>query len=327
MRRRRALIAFGLLGALPRLARAQAQSRVHRIGYLIEHPLVDPPTREREAFLRGLRKLGYVEGRNLEIIYRSSESDPTFLPDLAADLVEMRVEVIVALTLASTRAAMQATRSIPIVFIFGVDPVEAGFAKSLSRPGGNLTGITLLMPTLEPKRLELVRELLPRAKRVAVLSSPVSSAIDRERKQMLSAAAQLGMALELHEVRENSDLPARLDRIAASRVDALLVLPTARLIGARSAVADFALERRLPSVMGFGDYAQLGGLAAYAANTAEQFYRLASYVDRILKGARAAELPIEQPSRLALSVNLKTARRLGLDVPKSVLLRADEVIE
>ncbi len=328
VRRRRLLVAAGaLLGAPARLAIAQPSDRVFRIGYLIDQPLTEPPSRERAAWLKGLRALGYVEGRNLEILYRSSESDPAFLPDLAAELVAKRVDMILAPTLASTRAAMNATRTIPIVFIFGADPVGAGFAKSLSRPGGNLTGITLLMPTLEPKRLELVRELLPHAKRVAVLTEPVSSAVERERQQMRAAAAQLGLTLEMHQVRENGELPARLDKIAASRADVLLVLSTTRLIGARSAIAEMALERRLPSLMGFGDYARHGGLAAYAADTVEQFARLASYCDRLMKGAKAAELPIEQPRRLALSINLATARRLGLDLPKSVLLRADDVIE
>ena len=300
---------------------------MHRIGYLIDQPLIEPPSRERAAWLKGLRALGYVEGSNLEIVYRSSESDPTFLADLAAELVAMRVDMIFAPTLASTRAAMNATHAIPIAFIFGADPVQQGFAKSLARPGRNATGITLLSPALEAKRLELVRGLLPHAKRVAVLSEPVDSAVAREREQMRSAARQLGLALELHEVRGPGELRARLDKIAASRVDVLLVLPTTRLIGARSAIAELALERRLPSVMGFADYARLGGLAAYAADTVEQFTRLASYADRLLKGAKAAELPIEQPRRLALSINLATARRLGLDVPKSVLLHADDVIE
>ncbi len=327
MKRRQAIVAFGLLGAFSIGALAQAPGRVYRIGYLLDQPLVDPPSRERAAFLRGLRELGYVEGKNLEIVYRSSESDPTFLPELAAELVGLRVDVIVALTLASTHAAKQATRTIPVVFIFGVDPIQAGFARSLARPGGNLTGITLLMPVLEPKRLELVRELLPRARRVAVLSEPVSDAVVRERQPMREAAAQLGLVLEPHHIRENSELPARLDSIAASRVDALLVLSTTRLIGARSAIAELARERRLPSIMGFGDYARLGGLAAYAADTAEQFHRLAGHVDRLLKGAKAAELPIEQPSRLALSINVKTARALGIEIPRSALLRADEVIE
>jgi len=327
VKRRQAIIAFGLLGAFPAFARAQGRDRIYRVGYLVDQPLVDPPSRERGAFLRGLRELGYVEGTNLEIVYRSSESDPTFLPELAAELVSMRVDVILALTLNSTRAAMQATRTVPIVFIFGVDPVEAGFARSLARPGGNLTGITLLMPELEPKRLELLRELQPRARRVAVLSAPAAAATARERQKTRSAAAQLGLALEVHEVRQSDDVVHWLEKIAASKPDALVVHPTARLIAARSVIAEFALKHRLPSIMGFADYAQLGGLAAYAANTSEQFHRLASYVGRILKGAKAAELPIEQPSRLALSLNLKTARALGIAVPRSVLLRADQVIE
>jgi len=327
MKRRRSFVALALLSTFPRLALPQAGSRTYRIGYLIDQPLIEPPSRERAAFLQGLRELGYAEGRNLEIVYRSSESDPSFLPDLAAELVEMRVDAIVAPTQRSTRAAMRATRTIPIVFIFGVDPVQAGFAKSLSRPGGNVTGITLLMTALEPKRFELLRQMLPRARRIAVLSGPASGAVAREREAGIAAAAQLGLALEVYEVRGSRELLPQLEKVAASKPDALLVRPTTQLIALRSVIAEFALAHRMPSVMGFGDYAQRGGLADYAASTTEQFRRLASYVDRLLKGAKAAELPIQQPERLALTVNLKTAKAIGLTIPQSVLVRADRVIE
>lgn len=327
MNRRRSIIAVGLLGLWPAFARSQGSKRRYRIGYLLEQPLTEPPTRERAAFLRGLRELGYAEGTNLEIVYRSAESEPVFLPDLAAELVGMHVDVIMALTVAAARAAMKTTRTIPIVFIAGIDPVLAGMAKSLARPGGNVTGVTLLMPALEPKRLELLREMLPRAKRIAVLSSPGASATRLERQLLPSAAAQLGLALEAREIRDGRELVPALEKIAASKPDALLVLPAARLIGARRAIAEFALERRLPSIMGFSDYAEHGGLAAYAPSTAEQFHRLASYVDKILKGARAADLPIEQPVRIELALNLRTARALGITIPQTTLLRADRVIE
>lgn len=300
---------------------------MYRVGYLLDQPLMDPPTPERAAFLRGLRELGHIEGVNIEIVYRSSESEPAFLPDLAAELVGMRVDVIVALTVNSTYAAMKATRTVPIVFIAGIDPVLAGFARSLARPGGNVTGITLLMPALEPKRLELLREMLPRSQRIAILGTAAAPATTLERQQIRSAAAQLGLVLEAREVSDSRELPAALETIAASRPDALLVLPTARLIAARRAIAELALKHRLPSIMGFGDYAQHGGLAAYAPSTAEQFHRLANYVDRIAKGTKPSDLPIEQPARLELSVNLRTARALGLKVPQSIFLRANRVIE
>lgn len=327
MNRRRSIMALGLLGLWPALARSQGAKRKYRIGYLLEQSLTEPPTRERAAFLRGLRELGYAEGANLEIVYRSAESEPTFLPDLAAELVAMHVDVIVALTVGAAYAAMKTTRTIPIVFIAGIDPVLAGLAKSLARPGGNVTGITLLMPALEPKRLELLRDMLPRAKRVAVLSSPTAGATRIERRELPSAAAQLGLALEAREIRDNSELAPALEKIAASKPDALLVLPAVRLIGARRAIAEFALQRGLPSMMGFGDYAEHGGLAAYAPSTAEQFHRLASYVDKILKGAKAADLPIEQPAKIELALNLKTARALGITIPQTILLRAHRVIE
>jgi len=327
MNRRRSIVAVGLLGLCPAFARSQAPERKYRIGYLLEQSLTDPPTHERAAFLRGLRELGYAEGKNLEIVYRSAESEPEFLPDLAVELVGMQVDVIVALSVAAANAAMRATRTVPIVFIGGVDPVLAGWAKSLARPGGNATGVTLLMPALEPKRLELLREMLPRAKRIAVLSTPGARATRTERRLLQSAAAQLGLALEASEIPDGREVVPALLRIAASKPDALLVLPAQRLIGLRRVIAEFALERRLASVMGFGDYAEQGGLAAYAPSTAEQFQRLASYVDKLLKGAKAADLPIEQPVKIELAVNLKTARALGITIPRTTLLRADRVIE
>lgn len=328
MKRRAVLGAFAALSALPVLSRAQGPKRTYRIGYLIDQPLIEPPSRERAAFLQGLRGLGYIEGANLRIEYRSSETDPAFLPELAAELAAMRVDAIVAIPNAPVHAAMKASRTIPIVFLVGDDPVRQGFAKSLARPGGNATGITLLQPTLEPKRLELLRELLPRARRVAMLRAPSVASHTAEYAQFTSAAARkLGLTLEGHAIRDLDDLSAQLDKIAASRPDALVAVADQRLIAARKIVADFALSRRLPSIMGVADYAQLGGLVSYATNIPEQFRRLASYVDRVLKGVKPGELPIEQPSKFELVVNLKTAAALGVTVPRSVLLRADRVIE
>jgi putative ABC transport system substrate-binding protein len=328
MNRRDALCALVALGAFPALSRGQGATRTYRIGYLIDQPLIEPPTPERAAFLHGLRELGYVEGVNLRIEYRSSESDPAFLPELAAELAAMRVDAIVATPNAPVHAAIKASRTIPIVFLIGNDPVRQGFAKSLARPGGNATGITMLQPTLEPKRLELLRELLPRARRVATLQAPSPTAFTGEYEQFMSAAAQkLGLTLEGHAIRDLGELPAQLDKIAASRPDALLIVADQRLIAARRIIAEFAFSRRLPSVMGVTDYAQLGGLVSYATNIPEQFRRLASYVDRVLKGAKPGELPIEQPAKFELVVNLKTAAALGVTVPQSVLVRADRAIE
>lgn len=328
MKRRAVLGAFAALGALPVLSRAQGANRAHRTGYLIDQPLIEPPSRERAAFLQGLRELGYVDGANLRIEYRSSETDPAFLPELAAELVAMRVDAIVAIPESPAHAAVKASRTIPIILLVGSDPVRQGFAKSLARPGGNVTGITLLQPTLEPKRLELLRELLPRARRVAMLRAPSVTSLTAEYAQLTSAAARkLGLTLEGHAIRDLGELPAQLDKIAATRPDALVTVSDQRLIAARKIIAEFALARRLPSVMGVADYARLGGLVAYATNIPEQFRRLASYVDRILKGAKPGELPIEQPNKFELTINLNTARTLGVSVPQSVLLRANRVIE
>ena len=328
MKRRAVLGAFAALGALPALSGAQGRARTFRLGYLIDQPLIEPPSRERAAFLEGLRELGYVEGVNLRIEYRSSETDPAFLPELAAELVALRVDAIVAMPDSPAQAAVKASRTIPIVFLVGGDPVRQGYARSLARPGGNATGLTLLQPSLEPKRLELLRELLPRARRVAVLRAPSALANTGEYAQFTSAAARkLGLTLESHAIGDLGELAARLDSIAASRPDALVAVADQRLIAARKIIAEFTLARRLPSVMGVADYAQLGGLLAYATNIPAQFRRLASYVDRILKGAKPGELPIEQPTRFELAVNMNTARTLGVSVPQSVLLRADRVIE
>jgi putative ABC transport system substrate-binding protein len=327
MKRREALLACGAITLAP-LALAQGPQRGYRIGYLIDQPLIEPPSRERAAFLEGLRELGYVEGANLRIEYRSSESDPSFLPALAAELAAMRVDAIVATPNDPVHAAMKASRTIPIIFLIGDDPVRQGFAKSLARPGGNATGVTLLQPTLEPKRLQLVRELLPGARRIALLRAPSAASTTGEYAQLTSAAARkLGLTLEGYAIHRMDDLPAQLDSIAASKPDALVAVADQRLIAARKIIADFALARRLPSVMGVADYAQLGGLVAYATNIPGQFRRLASYVDRILKGAKPGELPIEQPTRFDLAINMSTARTLGVSVPQSLLLRADRVIE
>lgn len=325
--RRKLLFALAATILVARPAGAQPQTKVHRIGYLVNEPLAEPPTRERAAFLQGLRELGYREGANLEIEYRSSESNPEFLPDLAAELVARHVDVIVALAEASVRVAMKATQSIPIVFIAGIDPVRGGIARSLARPGGNVTGITLMLPDLEAKRLELLRALLPHARRIAVLRVAQPRALPPLLADTLAATRQLGMTLESHAIRDLPDLTATLDRIARSRPDALLVRSDARLIAARGVIAKFALEKRIPSIMGVTDFAREGGLAAYATNVPAQFRRLASYVDRIFKGAWAGELPIEQPTKFEMIINLRTAKALEITIPQAVLVRADEVVE
>ena len=324
MNRREALAGLGLLALAPR---ARGQGRIRRIGYLLLAPLAEKPSPERLAFLEGLRGYGYVEGRNLKIEYRSAELEADFLPDLAADLGKAGVELIFAVEGSSVRAAVKALPAMPVVFVSIVDPVEAGFARSLARPGRTVTGITLLGVNLAPKRLELLHQLLPRARRIAVLQGHPRPGSGPEWNSVKPAAAKRGLELEPHAIADSAEFPRTLEQIARSRPDGLFILTNGRTIGARRIIADFALAHRLPSVMGFPGYARAGGLASLAPKFTEQFGRAAAYVDKILKGARPGDLPIEQPERLELVLNLKTARALGLSVPQSVLLRADEAIQ
>jgi len=324
MNRREALAGLGLLALAPH---ARGQERVRRIGYLVLAPLADKPSPERAAFLEGLRARGYVDGRNLKIEYRSAEYESAFLPDLAAELGRSGVELIFAVEGSSLRAAVKALPAMPIVFVSTIDPVAEGLAHSLARPGKTVTGITLLGVNLAPKRLQLLREVLPRAKRIAVLQGYPRPGSGPEWNTVKPAAAKLGLELEPHAVADSRQFPATLERIARSKPDGLFVLTNGRTIGARRIIADFALAERLPSVMGFTGYVRSGGLLSLAPRFAEQFGRAAAYVDKILKGAKPGELPIEQPERLELALNLKTARALGLTVPQAILVRADEVIQ
>jgi putative ABC transport system substrate-binding protein len=322
--RRRVLAGIGLIALAPF---ARAQEKMRRIGYLVMSPLAEKPSPERVAFLEGLRALGYAEGRNLTIEYRSAELEAQFLPELASDLVKAGVELIVAVESNSVGAALKASPTIPIVFVSIVDPVEMRFAQSLARPGKSVTGITLLGVNLSPKRLELLRDLLPGAKRIAVLRGSAGTETTGEWAAIKPAAAKLGFELEPFWVRDAAEFPRQLERIARAKPDALCILTDSRTIAARGIVADFALTQRLPSVMGFTGYTQVGGLISLAPNFTEQFRRAATYVDKILKGTRPGELAIEQPSTFDLVVNLKTAKALGLKIPQSILVRADRVIE
>jgi len=306
---------------------AQANGPMRRIGYLVLSPLTDKPSPERAAFIAGLRALGRIEGRNLKIEYRSAEMAAEFLPELAAGLFASGVELIFAVESSVVSAALKAAPTLPIVFVSIADPVEMKFAHSLARPGKNVTGITLLGANLAPKVLETLRTLLPAAKRVAVLRGTGGTGVFGEWNTLSAAAAKLGFGLELFPVRSAAEFPRQLQSIARAKPDALFVMTDNRTIAARTIIADFALAQRLPSVMGFGGYTIAGGLLSLATDFAEQFGRAALYVDRILNGAKAGELAIEQPTTFALVVNLKTARALGVAVPQSLLIRADRVIE
>lgn len=329
MNRRESVLALIALGAshVPRVALAQKQEAVRRIGYLLMAPLMEKPSPERIALLEGLSALGYVEGRNLMIEYRSAEMAAEFLPELAADLVKSGVELIFAVESNVVSAALRVSATTPIVFVSIMDPVEMKFAQSLAQPGKSVTGITLLGVNLAPKRLELLRNLLPGAKRVAVLRGTGGTGVVGEWNILKPAAAKLGFELDLFPVRNIDELSRQLQRVAGAKPDALFVMTDSRTIAARRIIADFALAQRLPSVMGFTGYATAGGLISLAPNFAEQFRRAATYIHKILNGSKPGDLAIEQPTTFELTVNLKTAKALGISIPQSILLRADRVIE
>jgi putative ABC transport system substrate-binding protein len=298
----------------------QSTGTMRHVGYLSPGPGYP-----FEAFREGLRELGYVEGRNIAIERRSADGKPERLQDLAADLVQLRVDVIVTATTAATQAAQRATATIPIVFALADAPVELGLVATLAKPGGNITGLTGLMVELTAKRLELLKQLSPRVTRVAVLWSPYpfSAAVLTEVKR---ASRTLGLKLQEIEVRETSELDSAFVRMTAWRAEALVVLPHPMFVAQRTRLAELAVKYRLPSTYHLKEFVEVGGLMSYAPDAADMSRRAAGYVDKILKGAKPGDLPIEQPTKFELVVNLKTAKALGITIPQSILLRADEVI-
>jgi putative ABC transport system substrate-binding protein len=312
------------LALAPLAAEAQRSSEVRRIGYL-QAGVSGLPSSFYEILREGLRDLGYVEGRNIIIEYRSAE-DRLRVAELAAELVRLNVEVIVTPG-AATSAAKRATETVPIVFSYSGDPVEAGFVKSLGRPGGNMTGITWLSFELAGKRLELLKEASPQVSRVAILSNPAHPGEQRELAETEKTARTVGVAVQYYQVRTSPDFQAAFDAIGKNKAEAILVFPEGATMTHRQQIAEFGAKHRLPSVFGWREYVEAGGLMAYGPNRVETAKRLAVYVDRILKGTKPADLPVEQPTKFELVINLKTAKALGLTIPPSVLGRADQVIE
>ncbi len=312
----------------PVATEAQGPARVARIGYLATK-VADSPV-ALEAFRLGLRDLGYVEGRSLVIEYRDAEGEAERLPALAAELVALKVDVIVAPGTPSALAAKQATRTIPIVFPAAGDPVTSGLVTSLARPGGNVTGLSNVHPDLVGKRLELLTQAVPRVSRVAVLWHPGGSD-ERANRDMLKAAdvaaRALGVRLQVVEARGSEDLDRAFSDMTSARADGLTVLASTMFLRERRRLVDLAAKNRLPAVYTWREAVDAGGLMAYGANLADLFRRAASYADKILKGAKPADLPVEEPTKFDLIINLKTAKALGLTIPQSLLLRADKVIE
>ena len=325
---RRAKILALVLGlvAAPLVGQAQRPGSVPRIGYLVLSPLAIPPSAERQAFLEGLRELGYIEGQNVTIEYRSAAWNRELLPDLAAELVELKVEVIVAIQ-GAVEAARDATKTIPIVVPSLDNPVENGLVASLAHPGGNITGPGGTTSELSGKRLELLKEAIPKLARVAVLWNPANLGAPRQWKETQSSARLLGVTLQSHEVKDPNDVPTALSAMARKRPDALLTFASPLTSAYRPIIVEFATKQRLPTMFGLRAEVEAGGLMSYSHNLPDMFRRAARYVDKILKGAKPGDLPIEQPTRFELVINLKTAKALGLTIPQSVLLRADQLIE
>jgi putative tryptophan/tyrosine transport system substrate-binding protein len=329
MDRRDTVLALLALGAAPLAVEAQQAAKVARIGYLAGNSATNPHL--HEAFRQGLRDLGYVEGHNVVIEYRSAEGKLERLPALAAELVALKVDVIVTGggTL-STLAAKQATKTIPIVFPAAGDPVESGLVTSLARPGGNVTGLSVLVAELVGKCLEQLKQAVPGVSRVAVLWHPGAFG-ERAEKDMLKevevAGRALGVQAQFVEARGPADFARAFSDMTRARAGALTVLPSAMFVTERRRLVDLAAKNRLPAVYSWREFVDAGGLMSYGPNVADLFRRAATYVDKILKGTKPADLPVEQPTKLELVINLKTAKALGLTIPQSVLGRADEVIQ
>jgi putative tryptophan/tyrosine transport system substrate-binding protein len=320
-------LAGGLVAA-PLAAEAQQAAKIARIGYLGFNLTASPHL--PEAFLQGLHDLGYVEGRNVVIEYRDAEGKPERLPALAAELVALKVDVILAPGTPQALAAKQATRTLPIVFGAAADPVGSGLVTSLARPGGNVTGLSVLTPELVGKRLELLKQAVPGVSRVAVLWHPGNYG-ERTEQDMLKeaevAGRALGVRLQFLEARGPGDLDRAFSDMTRARAGALTVVPSAMLFGERRRLVDLAAKNRLPAVYQWREGVDAGGLMSYGPDFADLFRRAATYVDKILKGAKPADLPVEQATKFDLVINLKTAKTLGLTIPPSLLQRADEVIQ
>jgi putative tryptophan/tyrosine transport system substrate-binding protein len=319
------VIAFAMCGAV---VQAQQPKKVPRIGFLSQRDAAGESTRS-EAIRLALRELGYIEGQNIATEYRYAEGKRDQLPALAAELVRLNVNIIVTGGGESViEAAKNATKTIPIVMAgAGSDPVKAGYVESLARPGGNVTGITNLVGELGGKRLELLKEAVSKVTRVAVLYEPAIPSSVLELKEVQTAARALGLTVQPWEIRVADGYERVFAALSKERSDGLYVSPGPLMSNNQKRIVDFALKNRLPSVYIRREFVDAGGLMSYGADLADSYRRVATYVDKILKGAKPADLPIEQPTKFELIINLKTAKQLGLTIPPHVLARADKVIK
>jgi ABC-type uncharacterized transport system substrate-binding protein len=316
------LVALSLVGAIA-IAEAQQPTKIPRIGYAASGGDINNPGLMVEAFRRGLRDLGYIEGKNIIVEYRYPGTEPERLPAFVAELLQLKVDALVSSSAAAIRTAKQATNTIPIVMVASFDPVAMGIVDSLARPGGNITGVARLTHELSGKRLELFKEAVPKISRVGILAVPGSQSL----QEYEPAARALKISLESLLVNGPSPDLERVFQVATrARVNALVTSTSRSINRYTKQIVEFALKNRLPSMFEIGTRVEAGGLMSYSADDAAVFRRAATYVDKILKGAKPADLPIEQPTKFELVINLKTAKEIGVTIPPNVLARADRVI-
>jgi putative ABC transport system substrate-binding protein len=326
--RRRELIALvgGAAAAWPLSTRAQQTTRIWRVGYLSPVPESGFSARLFRAFVARMQELGYVEGRNLILDVRRADGDFSRLPDLAAELVSLNPDVIVGNTTPAIAAVQKATSSIPIVMTLVADPIGSGLIKSLAKPGGNITGVSAMLDDLTGKLLDLLLLVVPHAQRIAVLTMPDNPLHSLQTREIHSVAQERGWKVVPAAAIRDADFEQAFDKFGVEKCDCLFVLPDPRTTFYRR-IIDFAAKARLPAIYQVSAFVPLGGLLSYSADFVDIFRRGAEYVDRILKGAAPAEMPVEQPTKFELHINLRTAKALGLTIPESILVRADEVIE
>ena len=321
------LLGLAAIGIAPVGGQGTQREKVYRLGYLSQ-PTRASVERGVEAFERALRELGWIQGKNLVIEYRWADGNAERLPALAAELVRDKVDVIVAPAGTAAMAAKSATTEIPIVMIFPSDPVGSGLVASLARPGANVTGTTFTAgPEIFAKQLQILNEAVPKVSRLAVLRNPADPGWSVQGREVEAAARALGIQVQYVDARSDEELDSAFAAMARGRADALLVSGSSTFLAHRRRIAELALKARLPTMENFREMVEVGGLMAYAVNMPAFVGRSAVYVDKILKGARPADLPVEQPTKFELVVNLKTAAALGLTLPPTVLQRADELIQ
>jgi putative ABC transport system substrate-binding protein len=322
LRRRDFITLLGGTATWPLAARAQQAAKVPRMGYLAAG---SPPA--SPAFWQGMRDLGYVEGHNILVEYRWAQGKPERLPDLAAELIRLKVEVIFAFGTQAALAAQSVATTTPVIFVTHADPVEVGFARSLGRPGGTLSGLTMMAPQLVGKRLALLKEAVPAAPRVAVLVNRENPGMDSTLRHLEAAARTLELKLQILDASAAHEVEGSFVTMVSESASALYVTLDPLFLEHRTRIVELAAKGRLPALYDVKEFVQAGGLMSYGPSLAETSRRAAYYVDRILKGAKPADLPVEQPTKFELAINLKTAKALGITVPLTLQASADEVIE